>query len=513
VTATPVSSSNEIAAESGNLAPHAARDRAPDRTRRFVAVVLLLLLATWLRFRDLDRQSLWFDEGVTAWIAAKPLPELIEAVKLWENTPPLHYLVVAGAIRVFGDTDFVVRFPSALAGVGCVWLTYVIGAYLFDWRVGIAAGVWMAISPFQILFAQEARAYMLMEFAALVSCYCFLRLLDGAPGKWWKLGYVVATSLLLWSQLYGVFVPVAQNLYYLGLLALRRRPKPAVKWWVVMQVVIALSFAPWLGPAYWWTRRVSDTFWIDPLTAHDITRSFWGYVGSGPMMVAMACLAALALYLTRNRRGATFCLLLALCPVVVPVVVSMLTSPLYTPRYGIIATVGFCLLAAEGIASLRLPALQVGVFLMLTALPLLRIDPPPEGTQDRAQWRQAFADLEPRLRRGDYVALNTGGGIVLFERYVKRRDVEVTGFTDANVPVPNKRRPGSRVWLVLHTPQTPPRDILASGNWRVVARRKFIEVDIWQLERGSEPPRAISRAINGPIPTTVSSAPSGVEKP
>jgi hypothetical protein len=82
VTATPVSSSNEIVADSGNLAAHAARERSPDRACRIAAVALLLLLATWLRFRDLDRQSLWFDEGVTAWIAAKPLGELIEAVKL-----------------------------------------------------------------------------------------------------------------------------------------------------------------------------------------------------------------------------------------------------------------------------------------------------------------------------------------------------------------------------------------------------------------------------------------------
>ncbi|MDQ3438839.1 MAG: glycosyltransferase family 39 protein, partial [Planctomycetota bacterium] len=232
MTATPVSSSPEIAVHSDDIA---ARERSPDRTRRIAAVALLLLLAAWMRFRDLDRQSLWFDEGVTAWIAAKPLGELIEAVKLWENTPPLHYLVVAGAIRLFGDTDFVARCPSALAGVACVWLVYRIGAYLFDWRVGIAAALWMAISPFHILFSQEVRAYMLMQFLALASCYCFLRLLDGAPGRWMKPAYVVSTSLLLWSQLYGIFVPVAQNLCYFGLLALRTAPRPPVKWWVAMQ--------------------------------------------------------------------------------------------------------------------------------------------------------------------------------------------------------------------------------------------------------------------------------------
>ena len=491
MTATPLPSSPPRVAQPTDdaAATPTAVQPSPDRVRRVIALCLLLLLAAWLRFRDLDRQSLWFDEGVTAWIAAKPFGELIEAVKLWENTPPLHYLVVAAAFRLFGNTDFVARLPSALAGVAAVWLAYRLGTRLFDWRVGIAAGLWMTVSPFQILFSQEVRAYALMQSLALGSCYCFIRLIDGHGGKWTRIGYIASTSLLLWSQLYGVFVPLAQNLYYFGLLARRRPLGVSVSWWIAMQLAVALSFAPWLGPAYWWTRRVRDTFWIEPLTLHDVTRSFWSYVGSGPMLIAMACLAAVALVRSRHRRGVTFCLLLAACPVVVPIVASMLTSPLYTPRYGMAATAGLCLLAAEGIASLGRPVLQVIVFIAITALPVLRIDPPPEGTRDRSQWRQAFAELEPRLQRGDYVVLNTGGGILLFERYVKRRDVEVTGFTEAKLPVPDVRRPGSRVWLILHTPRTPPRDILASGGWRVASHRSYLDVEVWQLEQEpTQPP-------------------------
>ena len=493
MTATPLPSSLQRAADSAASAAAAttpaAASQSPDRARRVIAVCLLLLLAAWLRFRDLGRQSLWFDEGVTTWIAAKPFAEMIEAVKLWENTPPLFHGIVAVAIRTFGDTDFVARAPSALAGIGSVWLAYVIGAYLFDWRVGVAAALWMTISPFQILFSQEVRAYMVMQALGLGSCYCFLRLLNGAAGKWWKVGYVVTTGLLLWSQLYSVFVPLVQNLFYVGLLAFRQPTRLSVKWWIALQIAVALSFAPWLPTTFMWLRRVGGSFWIERFTADEITRSFWSYVGSGPMMIALTCLAAVAMYRGRNRRSAMFCLLLALCPVVVPVVVSLLKSPLYTPRYGIVASAGLCLLAAEGIASLRQPALQVLVFLAITALPVLHVDPPPEGTRDRSEWRQALADLEPRLQRGDYVVLNTGGGILLFERYVTRRDVEVTGFTEAKVPVPDPRRPGSGVWLILHTPRTPARDILASGGWRVTSHRTYLDVHVWKIEKErTQPP-------------------------
>lgn len=479
-------------------------DGTDARSRRIVVVTLILLGAAWVRFRDLTAQSLWFDEVVTTYIAAKPFWELIEGVRLWENTPPLFHLLVGAMIRLFGDTDATARFPSALAGVGAVWLTYLIGARLFSWRAGAAAALWMALSPYQLWFSLESRPYALMQCLGLGSCLLFLRLLVGG-GRWVKIGYLVVTELLLWSHLYGMFVPMAQNLFYFGAIAGRRPMKLRVWEWLTLQLGVAVLIAPVLPMAFMWTQRIATSAWTAPLNLDDITRSLWGFVGSGPAMIVAACCAAVAVMRTRRREGVVFCLLLAACPVVVPVVVAWLTkSPFYSTRHGIAASAGLYLLAAHGLELISWRIAQLTLFSVIAVLPLLLIDAAPENWRDsrRPEWREAAAYLDTVLRRGDYVAINTGGAGMFYERYVKRRDVEVRGFTDASVPVPERLRPGSRVWLLLNTPRTQPRDILASRGWHIVSHRSFWDIEIWQIAQAAPASSAHPSTQPATLPAT-----------
>jgi 4-amino-4-deoxy-L-arabinose transferase-like glycosyltransferase len=111
-----------------------------------IALLALVLLALALRVTRLDAQSLWYDEGVTAQVAAQGLTELTR----WtadDIQPPLYYYVVAGWNRLAGRSEWALRFPSALFGVLTVPLFYALGRRLFDRRAALLAALLAALSP------------------------------------------------------------------------------------------------------------------------------------------------------------------------------------------------------------------------------------------------------------------------------------------------------------------------------------------------------------------------------
>src|SRR5450432_3945764 len=57
-----------------------------------------------LRFAQLGKSSLWFDEGYTAWAAAHPVGEIVRIIKA-DTAPPLYYILLRGWTHLFGFSE------------------------------------------------------------------------------------------------------------------------------------------------------------------------------------------------------------------------------------------------------------------------------------------------------------------------------------------------------------------------------------------------------------------------
>jgi len=123
-----------------------------------ITLLLLTLLAAAVRFYALDRQSLWFDE-VCSWHSASynSLSGLWQGDRAWNMYPPGYDFALKCAMLVFGDSEWALRLPSALAGTLSVPLIYILGTRLFSHREGLLTAVFLALSIFPIYFSQEAR--------------------------------------------------------------------------------------------------------------------------------------------------------------------------------------------------------------------------------------------------------------------------------------------------------------------------------------------------------------------
>jgi len=139
--------------------------------------LLIVLLATALRFYRLDGQSLWADEGNSVALAGRS-PADITYGAAYDIHPPLYYYLLHFWVWPFGTSEFAVRSLSAVIGILLACLTFLLGRYLFDSWVGLVAAFLSAISPFQVYYSQEARMYILLAALSALSVYFFLRLVE-----------------------------------------------------------------------------------------------------------------------------------------------------------------------------------------------------------------------------------------------------------------------------------------------------------------------------------------------
>jgi 4-amino-4-deoxy-L-arabinose transferase-like glycosyltransferase len=147
-------------------------DQALQRT-----ILAATLVAAVLRFFRLGHQSLWIDEQFTRVSAGIPGPFVWR--DLLDNVHgPLHTLAVAGAAARGGTSEWVLRAPSAVAGVAMVpamaWL-----AMRWLGRDAVPAAVWItAGSPFLVWYSQECRNYEFLMLAAVLATASLLALQD-----------------------------------------------------------------------------------------------------------------------------------------------------------------------------------------------------------------------------------------------------------------------------------------------------------------------------------------------
>ena len=142
-------------------------------------------------------------------------------------------------------------------------MVYLVGLRLKLGRYALVAAFLLAITVFQIRYSQEARMYALTACLSVFSMYAFLGLYRDGIGKRQQVFYVLATALLLYSHVFGLFVVVAQYAYVLlTWLSSRMNARVSFRQWFVLQLCIGLLFLPWVGVLLGQVSRVQGGFWI-----------------------------------------------------------------------------------------------------------------------------------------------------------------------------------------------------------------------------------------------------------
>jgi mannosyltransferase len=457
---------------------------ANHAARRAQALMLsaILVLAAVIRLHHLSTEGLWFDEAATAHVVMAPLADVFQRFRTTENTPPLHYVIRWIWIRIFGHSEFSLRMPSVIAGVASVYFLYQLLRQLGHDRAGLIAALLLACSQYQIYYSQEARSYELMVCLSLLSSCFFVRLMN-EPTRRRQIQWITATTLLLYTHLFGVFAIAAQNVaYFAGL----RRPRPALKItdWLGVQLATGALFLPFVPIVIGWMRNRGGSFWIKQISADDITASYVAYAGSAALFWVMLVFVVMAVVIHRRKRVALGLLLsLLLLPVVVPIVASMLLKPLFVARYGIVASPALCALVALGIDAIKPRAASLVITLALAVGSLMAPD-----FGHKEDWRGVASYIAKWARTGDYVVINRRDASRGYEYYNLRPDVHFKGFWGPFVTLGVPLEHDAHAWLVLYDPNATAHDIINNGHWTVVSQKVFYQITVYELAGGRTEP-------------------------
>ncbi len=327
-----------------------------------LALALVVAVGGRLRFRNLGAESLWLDEAAT-WLQSRgDLVHLLTSTAN-ENYPPLHNLLVLISIRLFGEAEWALRLPSALAGTLNIIAIYGLGTLLGGRVAGLFAALFLALSGFHIWYSQEARMYAVLALAATLFAAMAIRFMTagGRPAPGWMQAAGIA---LLYTHPYGAltWLSIIAGIAVAG----RMQPRPwrqGLGTLLRKQILVGLAFLPW---ALNLARRAivveQNGFWIQYPTPGYVLNQVLA-VASGPFGLALIVAGTAAALFAAGRAGeepgprqrslairpAVAALgLWAFGPAALGLLASLTVEPVFLARYLIASLPPLLLLAAMG---------------------------------------------------------------------------------------------------------------------------------------------------------------------
>lgn len=225
--------------------------------RHQAQIIGVLLLATGLLFYNLAEDSLWGDEIFTAIFAAKSPAEII-AFTASDIHPPLYYLL-AGTLSHTPlwpqgapgpATDWLWRWPSAMAGVLAVAIVYRLGRVLETHQVGLLAALLLALAPIAVKYGQEARMHVLFMTFSVWTTLLLAQALQTRQRKYW-IGYTLVTILNLYTMYFAFLIIASHGIWLLArTFTTRHAPRTTHRFqliaiWVLTILLALIAYLPW----------------------------------------------------------------------------------------------------------------------------------------------------------------------------------------------------------------------------------------------------------------------------
>jgi hypothetical protein len=177
---------------------------------------------------------------------------------LYTDKPILYFWLVLIASTIAGAVnEWTVRLPTALAGVGLVLATYVMGRDLFSPRIGFIAGAVLATTIRVIWESRWAHIDIVFCFCFLLSLYFAARSLlrKGSPHEI-LYGYVFMALATLAKGLIGVVLP---GLIFVSFIVAQRDWRLFAELRLPLGIPIFLLItAPW----FWLVNSATDGQWL-----------------------------------------------------------------------------------------------------------------------------------------------------------------------------------------------------------------------------------------------------------
>lgn len=373
----------------------------------WVSLIAATLVGAALRLYQLGAASLWLDEAYTYFFVTGPIERGWRALLDIGNHPPLFYLIT----RLFAavtPSEFGLRLSAALAGVVGIPLVYQFARRWGNPMAGHIAAWLLAVNPFAIWYAQDARPNTLSLAWAIVLGWLFARLYQRFTWRrWWA--FVVVSAMAFLTHYFTTLFALAGAFF---LIARLRHDYVFFRRWALAQFAALALISPWF--VVWWLHPVHSfgIAWIPQPNLSDLPLTLLnlatGWNERWTIRVLIAGIVwvigiALSLWPAHRRAWAAsqfpgWTLTWVIAPLVVIFLFS-LRRPLYVDRYFIILLPPLILLTAAGLSTMqprwRWAATLIALASALTSYP----------SYAKEDWRAVTGFLREQQANGEAIYL------------------------------------------------------------------------------------------------------------
>lgn len=260
-------------------------------------LITVLVLGIFFRFFNLEKKLYWIDETYTSlrisgytevemrprfaggqilynedmqkYKQINPEKSVIDTVKGLASEdpqhPPVYYVLIRYWVQWFGNSISTIRSLSALLSLLVFPCLYWLCIELFNSpRVAWVAMAIVAISPFHVLYAQEARQYSLWTVTTLLSSAILLWAMRTNSKTSWAI-YAGSIILGFYTFIFTGLVLITHGIYVIAIERLKLTK--TVKNYLIASLVGVLSFVPWISLVLINLNRVkSTTSWSNETT-------------------------------------------------------------------------------------------------------------------------------------------------------------------------------------------------------------------------------------------------------
>jgi uncharacterized membrane protein len=201
-----------IRSESEETAITSESEFFPRTYKNFIILSALTILGLFIRIWEIARKPLWLDEASTYFMTNQANVIDVWTAAFNDHHAPLHFIVI-WVVKLFGENEFWLRLPSAIAGAMTILVVFLLAKELANDEAGLIAAALIAVSPYHVLYSQEARMYGMAILFFSLAMYTFFRAIRTRSLIDW-IWFGSACALAFYTHFYTSFAIFALFISY-----------------------------------------------------------------------------------------------------------------------------------------------------------------------------------------------------------------------------------------------------------------------------------------------------------
>jgi mannosyltransferase len=283
-----------------------------------IITLILVFINFFIKVIFLSSNSLGGDEPFSVYHAQMGIASIIQLLSEGNN-PPFYEIILSYWIKLFGISEFSVRFPSLIFSSITVLYIYKLGTKYLNKRIGLYASIIFIFSNYHILFAHEARVYSLLGLLSVVSMYYFIGLIHQvihtnennklkSTVRKKLIILIIINTLIIYSHYFGFFIIITQTIFIVSNRTL------ALKCWKYLLICLVLIGLLYLPNIYVVLNRFlessSNGTWVKPPNGLDSVYNMLRHFSNAPVVAGCVILVFVSSFMKFiiNKRSEQECI-------------------------------------------------------------------------------------------------------------------------------------------------------------------------------------------------------------